>query len=120
MLRELRPGGPSWTERPDQCAAIIENAELLIGVDTGLTHLGIAMRTPTLALLGPTCPYLDIGTAKAKVLYDRISGSPCHRRPICGGEFTCMRLHSVDKVLSATAELLGKSKTDPVLKTELV
>ena len=93
----------------EQCAAIIESAGLLIGVDTGLTHLGIAMRTPTLALFGPTRPYLDIGTAKAKVLYDRIECSPCHRRPTCHGEFTCMKLHTVDKVLSATAELLSFS-----------
>ena len=93
----------------EQCAAIIESAGLLIGVDTGLTHLGIAMRTPTLALFGPTRPYLDIGTAKAKVLYNRIECSPCHRRPTCHGEFTCMKLHTVDKVLSATAELLSFS-----------
>jgi heptosyltransferase-1 len=91
-----------------QCAAIIANAELLIGVDTGLTHLGIAMRTPTLALFGPTRPYLDIGKARAKILYERIDCSPCHRRPTCDGEFTCMKLHTVEKVLAATAELLGK------------
>lgn len=85
-----------------QCAAIVEQAGLLIGVDTGLTHLGIAMRTPTLALFGPTRPYLDIGTAQAKILYDGIECSPCHRHPTCHGEFTCMRLHTVDKVLAAT------------------
>jgi heptosyltransferase-1 len=91
-----------------QCAAIIARAGVLVGVDTGLTHLGIAMRTPTLALFGPTRPYLDIGTATAKILYDSIDCSPCHRRPTCDGEFTCMRLHTVDKVYSAIAELLGK------------
>jgi len=97
----------------DQCAAIIQSAELLIGVDTGLTHLGIAMKTPTLALFGPTRPYLDIGRARAKILYDRIDCSPCHRHPTCGGEFTCMRLHTVQEVLSAITELLGKSERPP-------
>jgi len=92
-----------------QCAAIIASAGLLIGVDTGLTHLGIAMKTPTLALFGPTRPYLDIGTAKAKVLYNRMECSPCHRRPTCNGEFTCMKLHTVDAVLAATDELLSFS-----------
>ncbi len=104
----------------DQCASIIQSAELLIGVDTGLTHLGIAMKTPTLALFGPTRPYLDIGRAKAKILYDRIDCSPCHRHPTCDGEFTCMKLHTVEKVLSAAAELLGKNQTDSVFKTESV
>jgi heptosyltransferase-1 len=91
-----------------QCAAIIARAGLLIGVDTGLTHLGIAMRTPTLALFGPTRPYLDIGAARAKILYEGIDCSPCHRRPTCDGEFTCMKLHTVENVFAATAELLGK------------
>src|SRR3546814_10861455 len=32
-------------------------AKLVIGVDTGLTHIGIAVGTPTVALFGSTCPY---------------------------------------------------------------
>ncbi len=94
--------------RLEQCAAIMQSAELLVGVDTGLTHLGIAMKTPTLALFGPTRPYLDIGRAQARVLYDPLDCSPCYRRPTCGGEFTCMRLHSVDKVCSAIDGLIQR------------
>jgi len=89
-----------------QCAAIIQGASLLMGVDTGLTHLGIAMQTPTLALFGSTRPYLDPGDAVASVLYEPLPCSPCRRRPTCGGEFTCMRLLTVDKVLAAASTLL--------------
>lgn len=88
-----------------QCAAIIERAGLLIGVDTGLTHLGIAMKTPTLALFGSTRPYLDTDFELAKVLYEPMPCSPCKRRPICGGEFQCMQAHTVAKVLAEAALL---------------
>ena len=89
-----------------QCAALIARAHLLIGVDTGLTHLGTAMGTPTLALFGSTRPYLDAGTATTKVLYEPLPCSPCRRRPTCHGEFTCMRLHTVDHVLTAANDIL--------------
>ncbi|WP_133718611.1 glycosyltransferase family 9 protein [Methylocaldum gracile] len=91
-----------------QCAAIIEKARLSIGVDTGLTHLGIALGAPTVAIFGSTRPYLDTGRATARVLYERFECSPCRRRPTCGGTFDCMRLHTVDKVFGAAIELLEK------------
>jgi heptosyltransferase-1 len=91
------------------CAALIGQAKLLVGVDTGLTHLGIAMRTPTVALFGSTCPYLDPGYAQARVLYEPLECSPCHRRPRCGGEFTCMKQHTADKVLACAAALLDET-----------
>ncbi len=103
-----------------QCAAIIQNAELLIGVDTGLTHLGIAMKTPTLALFGPTRPYLDVGKARARILYDAIECSPCHRRPTCNGEFTCMRLHTVDRVLGEATRLLQRQSSSKATDIQAV
>ncbi len=92
-----------------QCAALIRDARLLIGVDTGLTHLGIALKTPTVALFGSTRPYLAPGSARARVLYAALDCSPCRRRPTCNGEFTCMRLHTADQVLGAAAALLKMS-----------
>ncbi|QSA96244.1 glycosyltransferase family 9 protein [Methylococcus sp. EFPC2] len=89
-----------------QCAAIVEKAALAIGVDTGLTHLGIAMKTPTLALFGSTRPYLDTGVANAKVLYEAMDCSPCRRRPTCHGEFHCMKSHTVERVLHEAKLLL--------------
>ena len=94
----------------DEAAAIIGGARLLIGVDTGLTHLGIAEDVPTVALFGSTCPYLDPGTDRALVLYERLPCSPCRRHPTCHGRFDCMRLHTVDGVLAAAGRLLGASR----------
>jgi heptosyltransferase-1 len=97
-------GGTSLLE----AAAIIAGARLLVGVDTGLTHLGLAMGTPTLALFGSTRPYLDPAVPCARVLYQPMDCSPCRRRPTCGGEFTCMRRHTAADVLDAADALLNQ------------
>jgi heptosyltransferase-1 len=44
------------TRLPEAVAAIA-HAALLIGVDTGLTHMGTALARPTVAIFGSTCPY---------------------------------------------------------------
>jgi heptosyltransferase-1 len=91
------------------CAALIERARLMVGVDTGLTHLGIALGIPTLALFGSTRPYADPGRRNARVLYEKLACSPCRRRPTCGGSYDCMRRHTPDSVLTAAAGLLSRS-----------
>lgn len=92
-----------------EAAALIDRAALLIGVDTGLGHMGIAFGTPSLLLFGSTCPYLDTTRANARVLYHPLDCSPCKRRPTCDGAFTCMRLIEVDAVLAAARDVLGKA-----------
>lgn len=89
--------------------AVIEAASLLVGVDTGLTHMGIAFGHPTVALFGSTRPYLETGQAPARVLYNPLPCSPCRRKPTCGGRFDCMRSHHVNTVLTAAAQLLAST-----------
>ncbi len=85
----------------DASLAVIDEAALLIGVDTGLTHAGTALRVPTVALFGSTRPYLDPGLPTTRVLYSGRSCSPCRRRPSCDGRFDCMRDHTADTVWAA-------------------
>ncbi len=89
-----------------QSAAIIGQAELVVGVDTGLTHMGIASRVATVALFGATRPYLETGVANARVIYKRYACSPCRRQPTCGGEFFCMKDISVEEVMKNVGALL--------------
>jgi heptosyltransferase-1 len=110
-IRALAGGGLidlAGRTRLGQGAAVIERAKLLVGVDTGLTHLGIALGVPTLALFGSTRPYLDTGRSNSRVLYEALDCSPCRRRPTCGGSFDCMRRHTAEAVLAAAAELLDE------------
>ncbi len=90
-----------------QAAALISRARLLVGVDTGLMHMGIAFAVPTIAIFGSTCPYLDTGRDNTRILYKALDCSPCRRRPTCDGAFTCLREIGVDEVLNNARELLA-------------
>jgi heptosyltransferase-1 len=74
-----------------EAAAIVEHAALVIGVDTGLTHMAVAFKRPLVTLFGSTRPYLDAGRANVRVIWLGLGCSPCRRTPSCGGAFPCMR-----------------------------
>jgi len=91
-----------------QAAALIAGARLLVGVDTGLTHMGIAAATPTITIFGSTCPYQDTGRDNSVVLYKALDCSPCRRNPTCDGAFTCMDEITVTEVMQAAQLLLAR------------
>ncbi len=93
----------------DESVALVAGARLVVGVDTGLTHLGLAHGIPTVAIFGATRPYLDPGTPLASVLYDPLPCSPCKRTPTCHGRFDCMGRHTVAGVLEAARVLLDRA-----------
>lgn len=95
-----------------QAAAIVRDAGLVVGVDTGLTHMGIAFDVPTVALFGSTCPYTVTGRANARVLWRALPCAPCHRAPTCGGAFTCMRDITPAHVLHEAVLALGGAATE--------
>ncbi len=83
--------------------AVIRGCALLVGVDTGLTHMGPAFDRPTVALFGATCPYRETSRANTTVLYHQLPCSPCRRTPACDGRFPCMQAIAVDEVVAACA-----------------
>ncbi|NEX19374.1 glycosyltransferase family 9 protein [Thiorhodococcus mannitoliphagus] len=97
-----------------EAAAMIDRAALLVAVDTGLGHMGIALDTPSLLLFGSTCPYLDTTRPNAQVLYHQLPCSPCKRRPTCGPRATpeqrpwldCMQRIEVSEVIAAAKQVL--------------
>lgn len=90
----------------NEAAEIIRNARLLVGVDTGLTHMGHAFRTPTVGLFGSTCPYSYAGVETSKIIYQQRYCSPCNNKPICNGRFDCMQEITPDTVLSEIKPLM--------------
>ena len=82
-------------------AGIVGRARALVGVDTGLTHMGVATGVPTVALFGSTCPYLETGGDRVRIIYHALSCSPCARRPTCQGRFDCMTDIGTDEVMLA-------------------
>jgi hypothetical protein len=74
----------------DETVAAIADAALLVGVDTGLAHMGTALDVPTIALFGSTRPYLDARTPRTVVLYEQLPCSPCRRtRPAAARTTAC-------------------------------
>lgn len=86
--------------------AILKQAHGIVGVDTGLTHAGIAFDRPTLCLFGSTRPYVQTGSPWARVLYHDLECAPCKRHPTCDGRFDCMRLHTAEAVARNLRELM--------------
>lgn len=98
-------GRTRLTELP----AWIAQAGLVIGVDTGLTHIGTAVRRPTLALFGSTCPYRQGAESPLQVIYDALPCAPCKRHPTCDGRFDCLRGITPSRVAAAARELLSRA-----------
>ncbi len=76
-----------------ELATLLSRAELVVGVDTGLTHFAAALGTPTVALFTETDP-ADAGVA--------IAGT--HARDLGGNGI----VPSLDAVLAATGALLRR------------
>ncbi len=93
-----------------QASEIIRHSRGVVGVDTGLTHMGHAARVPTLALFGSTCPYLNPDNPAGKVVYLDMHCAPCRRKPTCGGRFDCLRDISAEMAAQQFAPLLKVSR----------
>lgn len=108
IAAELPPGSFNLVgqTRLQQLPAWLAAARLVVGVDTGLTHIGVAVQRPTLALFGSTCPYLGGAESPLQVMYDALPCAPCKRHPTCGGAWTCMRQLTPERAAAAALALL--------------
>lgn len=95
-------GGTRVSDLP----ALLERARLVIGVDTGLTHIGTAVRRPTIGLWGSTCPYTKGTESPLKAIYHALPCAPCKRNPTCGGVYMCMRDLKPERVVAEALKLL--------------
>ena len=104
-----------------ESAALVSGAQLVIGVDTGLTHMGWAFSVPTIALFGSTFPYRAPEGLRGEVLYRDMACSPCRRKPTCGGSFDCLGDITVEQVI-ATAKRYYSTSTllAPVIASSAV
>lgn len=91
-----------------EAGALLAGARLVVGVDTGLTHLAATLTAPTIVLFGSTRPYARVpGHDRAVVLSRHLPCSPCRRHPTCAGAFPCMRELVPEQVLQAALGLLA-------------
>jgi len=95
-----------------QAGAMLQRASLVVGVDTGLTHMSIAFDRPTVTIFGSNIPYTITPTDRAKVLVHWLECSPCKGNPTCDGAFTCLKLVTVEEVLEAVREVRSNAAQD--------
>jgi heptosyltransferase-1 len=96
-----------------EAAGLLGAATLVVGVDTGLTHIAAGQGRPTIALFGSTRPWRAPPSLPVRVICHDLPCAPCHRHPTCGGAWTCMREIGVSEVLAAAHELLAQPRTEP-------
>lgn len=89
-------------------AALIGKTNLLVGVDTGMTHMSVAHKRPTICIFGSTIPYTETHTPGVKIHFQKLDCSPCRKHPTCGGAFDCMHKVTPADILSSANELYSK------------
>ena len=98
-----------------QMAALLDRASLLISGDTGPMHVASALKTPQVALFGPTSPqwYGPLSSTAISLMHPVPCG-PCDQKycPNTGEDFEkCMRLITVEEALESAASLLSSPAT---------
>jgi heptosyltransferase III len=94
-----------------QFAAIAKQSVLFVGSDSGAMHMASAVGTPVVALFGPSNPR-EWGPrgGPVEVLYKEIDCRSCFHPTCTRGEENCMRLISVEEVMSAVGRLMKNAR----------
>jgi heptosyltransferase-2 len=91
-----------------QALAVIKECHGFVTNDSGLMHVGAALKTPLVAIFGST-NHITTGpfSNNSVVLRKELSCSPC-LKPDCRKNFECMMRIGVDEVFSHVCKLLEK------------
>ena len=85
---------------------LLNTLRLLITIDSGLKHLAVATRIPTLTLFGSTDPReWHIGGEQDRLMWKGLSCSPC-RRMDCPFGVPCMDF-DVEAVLTTALDMMS-------------
>ncbi|MFN2369420.1 MAG: glycosyltransferase family 9 protein, partial [Desulfurivibrionaceae bacterium] len=91
-------------------AALYQAARVVISTDTGPMHIAAAASTPLVAIFGATAPWrTGPWGAEHQILRVAMECSPCLKK-ICGKDHECMREISVERVVAAVNEILGRDQ----------
>ncbi|MDR4496868.1 MAG: lipopolysaccharide heptosyltransferase II [Candidatus Scalindua sp.] len=86
--------------------ALVKRSMLLLTVDSGPRHFAVALKRPTVVLMGPTDPrYTETEHEIGEVIREDVDCSPCHLK-ICPTDHRCMTRISPDEVVKACIQVL--------------
>ncbi len=88
--------------------AFMTRCALLLSTDSGTRHIGVALGTPVVTVMGPTDPrYTAYCLERQRVIARKVPCGPCHLRE-CPTDHRCMTEIQADEVAAAGLELLGR------------
>ncbi len=91
---------------------LIQNAAVVVSMDTFFFHISYCLKTPVVALFGPVNPADRIPKSDDlvyKTIYKKLSCSPCIKNKVkikCDYNFQCMKNISVEEVIDSISEYL--------------
>ncbi len=112
---KIGPGAVSFADEREliETAALLQRCAVVVGNDTGLTHLATAVGTPTVALFGPTTRqfgYYPRGE-RVRILEREMDCRPCTKNGLenCPRrrDLACLADITVNDVLGACCTLIG-------------
>jgi heptosyltransferase-2 len=90
----------------DEAIALIGMSKALISNDSGLMHIGAALKVPQVAIFGSSDPHHTPPLSdRAKVLWLNLPCSPCHKRECPLGHLKCLKDILPETVLGAIQTL---------------
>lgn len=84
---------------------MITHMDLFLSNDSGPMHIAEALKRPTIAIFGSTSPERTGPYRNGKVLYKKVSCSPCYKR-VCPVNYLCMKEISVQMVYQEIQTIL--------------
>jgi ADP-heptose:LPS heptosyltransferase len=119
----VRPSAPipntvDWTNQLGvvQIAALLEQASVFVGIDSGPLHIAGVLGVPSVGLFGPVSAKLRLHPdARVTVVVRKVDCLGCHHRPAghlhwktgCPNDIACMREITAKEVFAAVADHLG-------------
>ena len=92
-----------------QLGALLSMCRLLVSNDSGVMHVGAAVKTPLVAVFGSTDPgRTGPRGSRCRVIYKGLDCSPCFARRCPRGDYNCLQGVKMGDVLLAAEEALKK------------
>lgn len=107
MMGAVKPVVAAGKTNLKQLGALLERCALLVSADTGPMHIAAGVKTPIVALFGPTDPTRTgpVGQHNLVVVRD-LPCRPCMQRPTCD-HFECLTEMQAGDVFHVVTHLLG-------------
>lgn len=89
---------------------IIKRMRMLITNDTGARHIAVAFGVPAVVIFGSTnTRYTDVNLEQTTIVSAGVDCAPCQEKLCPTGTHQCMQAVTVEMVMEAADELLGKA-----------